>query len=95
MTYIYSRLCNAGFDGEDLIYNIREENLDSIIILVTGQGKSEDNNSFTKILGADDFIFKPLDAKLFMLRIISCLKQYKLNRENLHKSGLALQYGYP
>lgn len=75
------------FDGEDLIYNIREENLDSIIILVTGQ-ESQKIITHSLNIGADDFIFKPLDAKLFMLRIISCLKQYKLNRENLHKSNL-------
>ena len=75
------------FDGEDLIYNIREENLDSIIILVTGQ-ESQKIITHSLNIGADDFIFKPLDAKLFMLRIVSCLKQYKLNRENLHKSSL-------
>lgn len=73
------------FDGEDLIYNIREENLDSMIILVTAHDNQKTITHCLSI-GADDFILKPLDIKLFMLRITSCMRQFQLNRENANKS---------
>ncbi|MGB5824298.1 MAG: diguanylate cyclase [Proteocatella sp.] len=78
------------FDGEYLILKIREENLDSMIILVTSNG---DEKTITHCLsiGADDFILKPLEVKLFMLRVISCLRQFKLNQENMNKSKVLFE----
>ncbi|WP_028828844.1 diguanylate cyclase [Proteocatella sphenisci] len=76
-----------GFDGEDLIYKIREKNLDAIIIIVTGH-ESQKIITHSLNIGADDFILKPLDIKLFMLRIVSCIRQQKLNKENVDKSKL-------
>lgn len=72
-------------DGEDLILKIREYNLNAIVILITTSG---DENTITHCLsiGADDFIFKPLEIKQFMLRITSSLRQFKLNQENDSKN---------
>lgn len=78
------------FDGEELIYKIREENLDSMIILVTGYD-SQKMIAHCLSIGADDFILKPLDIKLFMLRVISCLKQFKINKENENKSRILFE----
>lgn len=78
------------FDGEELIYQIREENLDSMIILVTGYD-SQKMITHCLSIGADDFILKPLDIKLFMLRVISCLKQFKINKENENKSKILFE----
>ncbi|MGL5258094.1 MAG: diguanylate cyclase [Proteocatella sp.] len=78
------------FDGEELIYKIREENLDSMIILVTGYD-SQKMIAHCLSIGADDFILKPLDIKLFMLRVISCLKQFKINKENQNKSRILFE----
>jgi len=78
------------FDGEELILRIREENLDSMVILVTSNG---DEKTITHCLsiGADDFILKPLEIKLFMLRITSCLRQFKLNQESKDKSRVLFE----
>ncbi len=78
------------FDGEELIYKIREENLDSMIILVTGYD-SQKMIAHCLSIGADDFILKPLDIKLFMLRVVSCLKQFKINKENENKSKILFE----
>lgn len=78
------------FDGEELIYQIREENLDSMIILVTGYD-SQKMIAHCLSIGADDFILKPLDIKLFMLRVVSCLKQFKINKENENKSKILFE----
>lgn len=78
------------FDGEELIYRIREENLDSMIILITGYD-SQKMITHCLSIGADDFILKPLDIKLFMLRVVSCLKQFKINKENENKSKILFE----
>lgn len=78
------------FDGEDLIYKIREQSLDSMIILVT----SHDNQktiAHCLSIGADDYILKPLDEKLFMLRIISCLHKLKIKKENITNNRMLFE----
>lgn len=78
------------YDGEELIYHIKDQNNNSIIILVT---KYSDGRSLELCLsiGADDFILKPINPKLFMLRLTSCIKKYKLNLENVNKTELLYQ----
>lgn len=73
------------YDGEDVIYNIREYNHNAIVILVTtyGEGKAI---SHCLAIGADDFILKPLDFKLFMLRIHTCLTHYRITQDNFKKT---------
>lgn len=75
------------FDGEDLINHIRHTGNDGIIIVITSYG---DLKTIPHCLnmGADDFILKPLDYKLFMLRIGSCVKQYRLTHENHQKTQM-------
>lgn len=73
------------YDGEDIIYNIREYNHNAIVILITtyGEGKAI---SHCLAIGADDFILKPLDFKLFMLRIHTCLTHYRITQDNNKKA---------
>lgn len=75
------------FDGEDLIYQIREEYLDSMIILLTGHDNQK-TIAHCLGIGADDYILKPLDEKLFMLRIISCLHKLKIKKENIQNNQM-------
>ncbi len=55
-------------DGEELIHRIREANDRAIIILITtyGDGKAIPH---CLSIGANDFIIKPLEVKLFMMKI--------------------------
>ena len=73
------------YDGEDLIYKIREDNKESIIILVTQYGDAKAIGHCMSI-GGDDFVLKPLDYKMFMLRLSSCIKNYNLRKKNLSKT---------
>lgn len=73
------------YDGEDLIYKIREDNKESIIILVTQYGDTKAIGHCMSI-GGDDFVLKPLDYKMFMLRLSSCIKNYNLRKKNLSKT---------
>ena len=74
------------YDGEDVIHRIREQNNDGIIILVTQYGDVRAISHCLSI-GADDFILKPLDFKLFMLRLSSCIKNYKVKKKNINKTN--------
>lgn len=78
------------FDGEDLIYQIREDNLDSMIILVTAHDNQK-TIAHCLGIGADDYILKPLEEKLFMIRIISCLHKLKIKKENIHNNKMLFE----
>lgn len=78
------------FDGEDLIYKIREQSLDSMIILVTAHDNQK-TIAHCLGIGADDYILKPLDEKLFMLRIISCLHKLKIKKENINSNKMLFE----
>lgn len=64
------------YDGEDLIYRIREHNHNAIILLITTYGDGKAIQHCVNI-GADDFIIKPLDFKLLMLRIGMNIRNYR------------------
>lgn len=78
------------FDGEDLIYRIRERSLDSMIILVTAHDNQK-TIAHCLGIGADDYILKPLDEKLFMLRLISCLHKLKIKKENINSNRMLFE----
>lgn len=74
------------YDGEDLIYKIREKNKESIIILVTQYGDTK-AISHCMSIGADDFVLKPLDYKILMLRLSSCIKNYNIRKKNVSRTN--------
>lgn len=66
--------------GEDLIYLIREKHPEAIIILITTYGEGQ-LISHCLSIGADDFILKPLNFKLFTMRTLACVAQYFVRKE--------------
>ena len=84
-------------NGDDVIAYIRRENPEGIIILVTAYNNG-DILPHCLGLGADDFILKPLEFKLFMVRINSCIERYWLKRELMEKNAklfeLAIRDGF-
>lgn len=68
-------------DGEELIHRIREANDRAIIILITTYGDGKTIPHCLSI-GANDFIIKPLEVKLFMMKIHACIHQFKLQELN-------------
>jgi two-component system cell cycle response regulator len=69
-------------NGEDIIYHIRQLCNDAIIILITtyGEGKAIGH---CLTIGADDYILKPLDFKLFMLRLYTCINNFQITKEHI------------
>lgn len=79
-----------GYCGEVLVNYIRQFNSEAIIILMT----AHDNKQIIAhclSLGADDFIMKPIDCKLFMLRINSCINHHKMKKELILKNNELLE----
>ena len=68
------------YDGEEMIAHVRKNNPEAIILLITAY-KNGGVISHCLSIGADDFILKPLELKLFMARINSCISHYRLNKE--------------
>ncbi|WP_196605638.1 diguanylate cyclase [Pectinatus haikarae] len=73
------------YNGDDVISYIREKNEEAIIILVTAYN-NENILPHCLSVGANDFVLKPLDFKMFMARIKSCVSQYYLKKELLSKN---------
>lgn len=72
------------YTDENIISHIREQNQQSAIILITPH-----NNSIMPYylsVGTDDFIFKPIDFKSFMAKMIFCLNQYSLKKALVQKN---------
>lgn len=67
-------------DGEDLIYHIRKSNPKTIILLMTAYSESRTIPHCLSI-GANDFILKPLDFNMFVLRVTNSLKHHLLEEE--------------
>ncbi len=70
------------YDGEEIITHLRKKNPEAIILLITAYNNGSAISHCLSI-GADDFILKPLEVKLFMARINSCINHYRLNKEIL------------
>lgn len=74
-------LVMPNINGEDLIYEIREHNSYAIIIIITTYGEGNVIPHCLSI-GANDFLLKPFDFKLFILRIQAAIQSNKLYIEN-------------
>ncbi|MDQ0203719.1 diguanylate cyclase [Pectinatus haikarae] len=72
--------------GEVLINYIRNINRNAIIILMTAYGNGQVIPHCLG-LGADDFIIKPIDYNLFMLRLHSCVSRYRMKKELISKNN--------
>lgn len=68
------------YDGDDIIEYIREQNKHAIIILITSH-TNENILMHYLSLGANDFILKPFEMRIFMARLSSCINNYYLNEE--------------
>ncbi|WP_196594181.1 response regulator transcription factor [Pectinatus sottacetonis] len=73
------------YDGETLTNYIREKDHEAIIILITAYNNGQIIPHCLSI-GADDFMIKPFDYNLFMLRIHSCISRYKMRKELIIKN---------
>lgn len=69
------------FTGDQVIRNIRKNNKDAIILLVTTYS-DVGMIQHCLSLGANDFIIKPFNYRMFMLRINASIVQHRMNEEN-------------
>lgn len=74
-------LVMPNINGEDLIYEIREHNKECIIIVITTYGEGNVIPHCLSI-GANDFLLKPFDFKLFILRIQATIQNNTLYLEH-------------
>ncbi|MDH8679011.1 diguanylate cyclase [Fusibacter bizertensis] len=74
-------------NGEEIIYRVKQSNPDAIIILITSYSEGRAIQHCLSI-GANDFILKPLDFKMFILRIYVSISNYRLHKENAKNSEL-------
>ncbi|MBN2795427.1 MAG: diguanylate cyclase [Clostridia bacterium] len=89
--------------GEELVLKLKEENQESIIIMISSTSNYK-TISHVLNLGANDFIVKPFDANTFIIRIKSHIRNHLLmkaleekNRELLELSvtdGLTKVYNH-
>lgn len=70
------------FSGEDLIQHIRSKQHQAIILLMSAYSDSPVISHCLKI-GADDFIIKPLDFRLFTLRLQNAISNHMLTQINM------------
>ncbi|SFH77993.1 diguanylate cyclase (GGDEF) domain-containing protein/hemerythrin-like metal-binding domain protein [Tindallia magadiensis] len=73
-------LMMPGYDGDDIIHMIRQTCHNAVIILIT---KHENNKllSHCMALGADDYLFKPVDYVLLMQRINDAFNKKEKNKQ--------------
>lgn len=80
------------FRGEKILKKIREKNEIPIIILTAEN--SETNEIITRSFGADDFVAKPFNAQILLLRIENILarknRNFAENLENLSYKNLSV-----
>lgn len=77
----YIDLVMPDYSGDEIICKIRECNQNAIIIVITTYG---DGTSLPYCLsvGADDFLLKPFDSKMFFLRTSAAISHKELNLQN-------------
>ena len=76
-------------DGLDLCKQIRENRLDTPIIMLTALGTTDDKvEGFDA--GADDYLVKPFEMRELLVRIRALLKR---NNKTANNSGNILKYG--
>jgi putative nucleotidyltransferase with HDIG domain len=86
------RLAERGFDlvisdlrmpsmnGQDLLSQIRQRNIDADFLVITGYGTTETAVDLMKN-GAADYIAKPFDIKHLLLRVRSIMEKRRLRKE--------------
>ncbi len=70
-----------GIDGLDTLTELRERNLDSEVVMISGHGTIETAVRATK-LGAFDFVEKPLSLEKTLLVLRNALRQRRLEQAN-------------
>lgn len=68
------------FSGQELIRCIKRQNKQAIVIIVTTYGEGISIPHGMNI-GADDFLIKPFNFNLFLLRLTACIRNKILNAE--------------
>lgn len=68
------------FSGQELANMIKKEKHGSIVVIMTAYGESV-SISQNENIGADDFLIKPFDFKVFILRLIACIRNRMLRTE--------------
>lgn len=68
------------FSGQELAYMIKKEKHDAVVVIMTAYGESV-SISQNENIGADDFLIKPFDFKVFILRLIACIRNRMLRTE--------------
>ena len=81
-----------GIDGLDTLAELKQEGIDSSVVMISGHGNIETAVRSTK-LGAFDFIEKPLSLDRTVVTVKNAVRQWQLQRANDQlKSELAEQY---
>lgn len=89
---IISDIMMPKMDGYELTKTLREAHYDIPILLVTAKSNFEDKKEGF-LLGADDYMVKPINIDEMILRIKVLLKRAKLTNEKILKIGeLELDY---
>jgi two-component system nitrogen regulation response regulator NtrX len=70
-----------GIDGLETLHQLRERNVDSEVVMISGHGTIETAVRATK-LGAFDFVEKPLSLEKTLLVLRNALRQRRLERRN-------------
>ena len=81
-----------GIDGLETLSKLRENAVDSAVVMISGHGNIETAVNATK-LGAFDFIEKPLSLEKTILTVRNAVKQRELERVNYElQKNLAEEY---
>ena len=70
-----------GIDGLETLHQLRERNVDTEIVMISGHGTIETAVRATK-LGAFDFVEKPLSLEKTLVVLRNALRQRRLERRN-------------
>ena len=71
----------TGMDGIETLERLRERNVDSAVIMISGHASIESAVKATK-LGAFDFVEKPLSLEKTVLVVRNAIRQHRLEVEN-------------
>lgn len=74
-------------DGVELIKKVKENNIDTPILMLTAKTESKSKLEVLR-LGIDDFLNKPFEREELIIRIKNALRNYKKRTEYLEKETL-------
>ena len=91
---IVSDIMMPKMDGYELIKSLREAKYDVPILIITAKSEIEDKKEGF-LLGADDYMVKPIDIEEMLLRIQVLLRRSKSASEKKIQIGdLLLNYNF-